>query len=131
MSLFSKTTEDTKKTTPVSEEAIKGTAKKAKTQPVVKVHPKGELHVIQPLMSEKAMILSESNTYVFLIKPQTNKSEIKKEIENLYKVDVVKVTTSNYPDKTKHYRGLASKERINKKAMVTVKKGQKIELFNK
>ena len=128
MSLFSKKTEDGAKTTPVSEEAIKGVSANAEVHAATK---NGELHVIQPLVSEKAMILSEGNTYVFLVKRQVNKSEIKKEIENLYKVDVVKVTTGRFPGKIKHYKGLAASEKINKKAMVTVKKGQKIELFNK
>lgn len=129
MSLFSKKTEDVKKTTPVSEEAVKGAVKTAVASKTTATRK--ELHVIQPLVSEKAIISSENNVYVFLIKPETNKSEIKKEIENLYKVDVVKVSTAKYPDKAKHYRGLAAGKKFSKKAIVTVKKGQKIELYNK
>lgn len=142
MSLFGKKTEDTKKTTPVTDSAVKVKAKPAAKAPalkpvvekdsVVSSHPsRPAVHIIQPLVSEKAMILSERNTYVFLVDPGTNKSEVKKEIENLYKVDVIKVTTGKHYEKAKHFRGLASNKKFMKKAMVTVKPGQKIEIFNK
>ena len=77
------------------------------------------------------MALSEKNTYVFLVDPRVNKSEVRKEIENLYKVDVIKINTSKYHQKSRHFKGLASSQKLMKKAMVTLKSGQKIEIFNK
>jgi len=110
MSLFGKKTQNSKKTTPVLEKAIKPIAKTATVSKAAlgKTVSKAALHVVQPLVTEKAMSLSENNTYVFLIDPKTNKSEIKKEIEGLYKVEVVNVNISKYEQKAKHYRGLAS-----------------------
>jgi large subunit ribosomal protein L23 len=133
MSLFGKKTQNSKKTTPVLEKAIKPIAKTATVSKAAlgKTVSKAALHVVQPLVTEKAMSLSENNTYVFLIDPKTNKSEIKKEIEGLYKVEVVNVNISKYEQKAKHYRGLASIPKMLKKAMVTVKEGQKIEIYNK
>jgi len=133
MSLFGKKTQDSKKTTPVVEKAIKPIAKTAAVSKTVsgKTVSKAALHVVQPLVTEKAMSLSENNTYVFLIDPKINKSEIKKEIEGLYKVEVVNVNISKYEQKAKHFKGLASIPKMLKKAMVTVKKGQKIDIYNK
>jgi large subunit ribosomal protein L23 len=130
MALFSKKTTDEKKVaTQTNEPAL--------AQPTVKSaavkNPKSlEIKIQRPLISEKAMMLSESNTYIFLVNPKVNKSEIKKEIENIYNVDVVKVNTGKISKEPAKFRGISSSKSTGiKKAMVTVKKGQKIEIFNK
>lgn len=127
MSLFGKKTAKPKNTMPVSEAAIKPLVKAPAVHKIARAAP----HIVRPLVTEKAMALSENNTYVFLVDPKVNKSEIKKEIEGLYKVDVVKVMSSKYEQKSRHYKGLASKPKGLKKVMATLKQGQKIELFNK
>jgi large subunit ribosomal protein L23 len=130
MSLFGKKTAKSKNITPISEESVK--AKPLGKAPIVsKRVTKPAVHIIRPLVSEKAMALSENNTYVFLVDPRTNKSEVRKEIENLYKVNVIMITASKYHQKPRHFRGLASSQKLMKKAMVTLKSGQKIEIFNK
>lgn len=140
MSLFGKKTAKPKNTTPVSEGVVKTSSKKplkplepskSSKAAVVARLTKPAVHIIQPLVSEKAMLLSENNTYVFLVDPRTNKSEVRKEIENLYKVDVIKINISKYHQKARHFRGMASNQKLMKKAMVTLKPGQKIEVFNK
>jgi len=92
-----------------------------------------QMKVQKPLISEKAIRLSENNTYVFLIHPKANKSEIKKEIERIYNVEVVKVNTAKVRKEPKMFRGIRSSKDpvVIKKAMVTVKDGQKIEILNK
>ncbi len=132
MSLFSKKTEDSKKTTPI--EPIEKKAEFVATSKVkddFKSNIKPGSLIIKPLISEKAMILSEKNAYVFVINPKANKSEAKKEIEKIYNVDIVKININKYRRKSKSFRGLESSKKILKKAIVTVKNGQKIEIFNK
>lgn len=87
--------------------------------------------IIKPLVTEKSMRLSEDKSYVFVVDPSANKSEIRKQIENLYNVDVVKITTTSYKTKPRHFKGVRSNQKKFKKATITVKDGQKIELFNK
>jgi large subunit ribosomal protein L23 len=130
MSIFGKKTAKPKNVSPISEEAIKAKPV-TKDRVIPKQSLKSAVHIIQPLVSEKAMALSEKNTYVFLVDPRVNKSEVRKEIENLYKVDVIKINTSKYHQKSRHFKGLASSQKLMKKAMVTLKSGQKIEIFNK
>ncbi len=127
MSLFSKKTEDIAKTTPINEEAKSVVA--VKNSFISNLKPGSS--IIRPLISEKAMILSEKNTYVFVINPKANKSEAKKEIEKIYNVDVIKINVNKYRQKSKSFKGLKSSKNILKKAIVTVKNGQKIEIFNK
>ena len=79
------------------------------------------------LVTEKAAMLGEGR-YVFLVKSSANKSEIKKAVHDTYRVDVVSVNTINIPGKTKRFRTSKSKTAGYKKAVVTLKEGQKIEI---
>lgn len=130
MALFTKKTADEKKTKTQSSEPVLA---QSNVKSIAVSNPKNlEIKIQKPLVSEKAMMLSENNTYVFLVNPKTNKSEIKKEIEHIYNVDVVKVNTGKIEKEPKKFRGISSSKASGiKKAMVTVKKGQKIEIFNK
>lgn len=130
MALFTKKTADEKKTKTQSSEPV---LSQSNVKSIAVSNPKNlEIKIQKPLVSEKAMMLSENNTYVFLVNPKTNKSEIKKEIEHIYNVDVVKVNTGKIEKEPKKFRGISSSKASGiKKAMVTVKKGQKIEIFNK
>ena len=129
MALFSKkTTEEDKKTTQSDEKVLA----QPKSNVAIKHTGAIEMRIQKPLVSEKAMRLSEGNTYIFLVDPKVNKSEVKKEIEHIYNVDVIKVTTGKIKKEPKKFRGISSsKTTIMKKAMVTVKEGQKIDIFNK
>ncbi len=81
----------------------------------------------KPHITEKNTLISEKNQYTFIVDKNANKSEIKKEIERLYKVKVLSVNIINYKGKTKRFRNILKKEGAYKKAIVKVKDGQKIE----
>lgn len=82
----------------------------------------------EPHVSEKATVLTDQNQYVFKIFPRANKVEIKKAIENLYGVRVKSVTIINVHRKRKMLRGVEGFKSGYKKAIVTLEKGQKIEI---
>ena len=81
-----------------------------------------------PIMTEKATILSEQNKSVFKVHVKANKTLIKKNIEKLFKVNVVKVNIINQKTKIKMKQGKKSFKSGYKKAIVTLKKGQSIDL---
>jgi len=82
----------------------------------------------KPIITEKATILSEQNKTVFKVHKNANKINIKKNIEKIFKVSVVKVNIINTKTKTKLKQGKISKKSGYKKAIVTLKKGQSIDL---
>ena len=81
-----------------------------------------------PVMTEKATILSEQNKTVFKVDKNANKKTIKKNIEKIFKVNVIKINTINLKGRTKTVRGKKSIQSGYKKAIVTLKKGQNIDL---
>ncbi len=81
-----------------------------------------------PIMTEKATILSEQNKSVFKVHEKANKKLIKKNIEKIFKVNVVKVNIINQKTKLKIKQGKKSFKSGYKKAIVTLKKGQSIDL---
>ena len=82
----------------------------------------------QPIITEKAAMLSEQNKTVFKVHSGANKNSIKKNIEKLFKVTVVKVNIINTKTKKKIKQGKLSKKPGYKKAIITLKKGQSIDL---
>ena len=84
--------------------------------------------IISPNITEKATSLSELNKIVFKVHNGASKYSIKKSIEKLFKVKVVKINTINLKGKSKIVRGKKSKRPGHKKAIVTLKKGQNIDL---
>ena len=81
-----------------------------------------------PVITEKAANLGQKNVYVFKVDPKANKTEIKQAIEKIFKVQVEEVRTLNVKPKKRRvgrYSGLTNR---TKKAMVTLKAGQQIEL---
>ena len=84
--------------------------------------------IINPIITEKATILSEQNKTVFKVHRGANKKTIKKNIEKIFKVNVVKVNIINQKTKTKMRQGKKSFKSGYKKAIVTLKKGQSIDL---
>jgi len=81
-----------------------------------------------PIITEKATILSEQNKTVFKVHNKANKKNIKKNIEKLFKVNVVKINIINKKPKLKMRQGRKSYKKGYKKAIITLKKGQSIDL---
>ena len=81
-----------------------------------------------PIVTEKATIMSEQNKTVFKVHENANKINIKKNIEKIFKVNVVKVSIINKKAKKKMRQGKMSSKSGYKKAIVTLKKGQSIDL---
>ena len=84
--------------------------------------------VKHPIITEKATVLSEQNKTVFKVHEGANKKTIKKNIEKLFKVNVVKVNIINQKSKLKFKQGRKSIRSGYKKAIITLKKGQSIDL---
>ena len=86
--------------------------------------------LIQPLLTEKITAMREgSNKVGFLVKPDANRIEIKRAVESALKVKVVKVNVLNMNGKTKRLGRFAGKRPDWKKAIVTLKEGEKLELY--
>jgi len=85
--------------------------------------------LVSPILSEKSITLKDTqNRYTFRVNPKSNKIEIKKAVEALFKVKVTAVRTANYTGKL-HKVGRHEGYRSDwKKAIVTVKAGQKIDV---
>ena len=84
--------------------------------------------IISPNITEKATSLSEFNKVVFKVHNGASKKSIKKSIEKIFKVNVIKINTMNLKGKTKLVKGKKSNRPGYKKAIVTLKKGQSIDL---
>tara|TARA_Y100000817_G_C16804166_1_gene521071 strand:- start:161 stop:454 length:294 start_codon:yes stop_codon:yes gene_type:complete len=84
--------------------------------------------IVHPIITEKATSLSENNKVVFKVRDDASKKTIKKNIEKIFKVNVVKVNTITKKSKSKIIRGKIGYKKGYKKALVTLKKGQNIDL---
>ncbi len=85
--------------------------------------------LIKPLITEKASYLASANKYVFSVNPRMNKIEIKKAIRSIYKVEPLDVNIANYGGKSVRYGRNFGKTKDWKKAIVTLKPGDKIEVY--
>jgi large subunit ribosomal protein L23 len=84
--------------------------------------------ILSPLITEKATLLSEQNKVVFKVSLDSTKDEIASAIEELFKVQVVKVNTLITKGKTKRFRGRPGRRIDVKKAIITLKDGQSIDI---
>ena len=84
--------------------------------------------IISPTITEKATSLSEFNKIVFKVHKGASKNSIKKNVEKIFKVNVVKINTINLKGKTKMVRNKKASKPGYKKAIITLKKGQSIDL---
>ena len=84
--------------------------------------------VIHPIITEKATGLSEQNKVIFKVRSDASKKSIKKKIEKIFKVSVIKINTITKKSKSKIIRGKIGFKKGYKKALVTLKKGQSIDL---
>tara|TARA_B100001250_G_scaffold94631_1_gene78992 strand:+ start:1205 stop:1495 length:291 start_codon:yes stop_codon:yes gene_type:complete len=84
--------------------------------------------IIAPHVTEKATNISEQNKIVFKVPHKANKKNLKKNIEKIFKVNVTKINIINKKSKIKITRGRKVKVAGFKKAIITLKKGQNIDL---
>ncbi|KLU67496.1 MULTISPECIES: 50S ribosomal protein L23 [Desulfosporosinus] len=82
-----------------------------------------------PVISEKSVGLVEENKYSFWVNPAANKIEIKAAVEKMFKVSVVEIRTINVRGKMKRVGKYAGKTPNRKKAIATLKAGDRIENF--
>ena len=84
--------------------------------------------IISPIVTEKSTKISEYNKIVFKVPNNADKKNLKKNIEKIFKVNVVKVNIINKQNRIKLARGRKVKISGFKKAIITLKKGQSIDL---
>ena len=84
--------------------------------------------ILNPIVTEKATRLSEFNKVVFSVSLNTNKIEIKKAVEKIFSVKVNSVNVIKVKGKTKRFKGILGKRNNLKKAIVTLEKGNTIDL---
>ena len=84
--------------------------------------------ILSPLVTEKTTNLSEQNKIVFKVPFNADKKNLKKNIEKIFKVNVIKVNIINKQNRSKLVRGRKVKISGFKKAIITLKKGQSIDL---
>jgi large subunit ribosomal protein L23 len=84
--------------------------------------------ILSPLVTEKTTNLSEQNKIVFKVPLTANKKNLKTNIEKIFKVNVTKINIINKQNRTKITRGRKVKVSGFKKAIITLKKGQSIDL---
>ena len=93
-------------------------------------------YIVKPLVTEKMTAISEkqNNKFGFIVRPEANKIEIKKEVEAKYNVNVVSVNTMNYAGKRKSRYTKAGvikgKTKAYKKAVVTLNDGETIDFYS-
>ena len=84
--------------------------------------------IISPIVTEKSTNLSEQNKIVFKVPFNADKKNLKKNIEKIFKVNVIKINIINKQNRSKLVRGRKVKISGFKKAIITLKKGQNIDL---
>ncbi|MDC1138367.1 50S ribosomal protein L23 [Candidatus Pelagibacter sp.] len=84
--------------------------------------------VLSPMVTEKTTNLSEQNKIVFRVPRAANKTNLKKNIEKIFKVNVTKINIVNKQNRTVIKRGRKVNVQGYKKAIITLKKGQSIDL---
>jgi large subunit ribosomal protein L23 len=84
--------------------------------------------ILFPLVTEKSTNMSEQNKVVFKVPASANKKNLKTNIEKIFKVNVTKINILNKQSRTKLTRGKKVRVSGFKKAIITLKKGQSIDL---
>jgi large subunit ribosomal protein L23 len=86
--------------------------------------------IIAPLVTEKGTVIAEkSNQVAFRVRPEATKDAIRDTVEELFKVTVIKVRTSNFMGKQRRRGRTVGRQANWKKAYVTLKDGDRIEFF--
>jgi large subunit ribosomal protein L23 len=85
--------------------------------------------LIKPLITEKNTMLGAEGKYTFKIDRRANKTQVKEAVEAIFKVNVTAVNTISVPSKTRRVGRTIGKTQPWKKAVVTLRAGQRIEIF--
>ena len=85
--------------------------------------------IIRPVVSEKSYVLASNDRYTFRVHEKANKTQIRQAIEALFEVDVVEVRTMSVKSKPKRRGYTSGRTRSWKKAVVQIKPGQQIPVF--
>ena len=85
--------------------------------------------ILAPVVSEKSYGLIDNNAYTFIVHPGANKTEIRQAVETIWDVKVLSVNTINRKGKTKRFRFTEGKRADTKRAIVKLREGDKIDLF--
>ncbi|MSQ24846.1 MAG: 50S ribosomal protein L23 [Dehalococcoidia bacterium] len=83
----------------------------------------------RPVVTEKSTLLAEKGKYVFEVSDAASKAQIKEAVKLAFKVQVTQVNVMNVQGKMKRFGRKPTQQRSWKKAIVTLKAGEKIELF--
>lgn len=92
------------------------------------IKPQNYDTLVAPVITEKSTLVAEDNKIIFRVRMEATKPEIKKAVESLFKVDVTKVNTILVKGKTKRFRGMLGRRSDYKKAIVTLKDGQSVDI---
>jgi len=84
--------------------------------------------ILSPIITEKSTNISELNKIIFKVPSKANKKNLKTSIEKIFKVNVTKINIINKKNRIKTTRGKKVKIKGYKKAIITLKKGQNIDL---
>ena len=85
--------------------------------------------ILAPVVSEKSYGLIDNNAYTFIVHPGSNKTEIRQAVEKIWDVKVLSVNTINRKGKKKRFRFTEGKRSDTKRAIVKLREGDKIDLF--
>lgn len=124
MALFKDTTEKKE-----AAKAVPAKASASKQALVVKESPLATRILSRPRVTEKAYALNALNQYVFVVTKEATKKSVKRAVEEAYAVEVEKVRIVKLPAKTRVMGKTIGTKSAIKKAIISVKKGQTIELF--
>jgi len=114
----------------VRQDEVKSEQKKVVKKAEKKEDTKNAYKVLfRPIVTEKGTYLASHNKYIFEVATKTNKIEIKKAIKAVYGVDVVNVNILNVSGKNVRYGKTKGRTKDRKKAIVTLPKGQSIEVY--
>jgi len=86
--------------------------------------------IVRPIVTEKSTDLGEHDKYVFEVATEANKNEVKQAVERFFGVKVLDVRTLNVKGKPKRLGRHMGRRKDWKKAIVTVRSGDKIDLFD-
>ena len=100
--------------------------KKAKAK--IAINPSHYNLIKSPVITEKSTIASEHGKYIFKVSTTACKTKVKEAVESIFGVDVTKVNVINYDGKVKNFKQRAGRRDAFKKAIVTLKSGQSIDL---
>ena len=105
-------------------------AEKKEALPIIEHSGEKAYNLIKrPFISEKATLLTQSGQVVFLVEPFAAKPDIKRAVETLFKVKIKAVNIICQKGKEKRFRGVLGRRKNYKKAIITLEKGQNVEIL--